>query len=111
MDGNSHQASVPARAHPVLRGAQYLFFIAGLVALAYAGFIVARRQIYQARNTQQFGQAERAAKSHPGSFPAQLPEGHVIGMMKIPRLGMESVVVQGDSEKILSVAVGHLPGT
>ena len=111
MDGNSHQAFTPARAHPVLRGAQYLFFIAGLVALAYAGFIVGRRQIYQARNTQQFGQAERAAKSHPGSFPAQLPEGHVIGMMKIPRLGMESVVVQGDSEKILSVAVGHLPGT
>jgi sortase A len=32
-------------------------------------------------------------------------------MMKIPRLGMESVVVQGDSEKILSVAAGHLPGT
>jgi sortase A len=113
MDGNSHQdrAFVSARAHPVLRCAQYLFFFAGVLALAYAGSVVARRQLYQARQTQQFEQAEYAVKSHPGPLPAPIPEGQAIAIVKIPRLEVESLVVQGDSEKILNVAVGHLPGT
>jgi sortase A len=35
----------------------------------------------------------------------------VIGKVQIPRIGLSAVVVQGDSQEILSRAVGHIPGT
>jgi sortase A len=31
--------------------------------------------------------------------------------MQIPRIGLSAVIVQGDSQEILSRAVGHIPGT
>jgi sortase A len=38
-------------------------------------------------------------------------EGDVIGEMEIPRLDLKTIVVQGESPKVLRRAVGHLPET
>lgn len=37
--------------------------------------------------------------------------GGLIGALDIPRLGLSSVVVEGDDDGTLKVAVGHLPDT
>jgi sortase A len=38
-------------------------------------------------------------------------EGHPLGEIQIPRLGLSAIVVQGDSDEILGHAVGHLAET
>jgi hypothetical protein len=40
-----------------------------------------------------------------------LPQGGLIGSLKVPRLDLWAVVVEGDDESTLKVAVGHLPDT
>ena len=44
-------------------------------------------------------------RSHP------VTEGGVIGEIDVPRLGIQTMVVEGDSNKILRRAVGHMPET
>jgi sortase A len=97
--------SFPGPAETFLRRAQYVLFFAGLLALTYAGVVVVERQIYQAKQAREL---EHAATVDLRTPP---PVGFVIGKVKIPRIGLQAVVVQGDSEKILRLAVGHMPGT
>lgn len=87
-----------------IRCVQYIFFFAGVGALTYVAFVVVRAKIFQADQSRQL---EHAAKLDQ----RPLPEGFPIATVKIPRIGIETIVVQGDSEKILSLAVGHIPGT
>jgi len=86
----------------VLRGACYFFLIFGTLALGYAGFVVADSHAYQALETKKFAQAV------PISEPHILVEGEVIGELQVPRLGLDVIVVQGDSPASLRRAVGHL---
>jgi sortase A len=37
--------------------------------------------------------------------------GEVIGEIRIPRLGLKAIVVEGESLRILRRAIGHVPGT
>ena len=64
-----------------------------------------------ARPQQERAQAHTPAL--PGSRPAprSLPNGSVIGEMRIPRIGMSVMVLEGDDEAILEKAVGHVPST
>lgn len=43
--------------------------------------------------------------------PVTLRTGEPIGTLTIPRLGLSGVVVEGDSDKVLDAAIGHLPDT
>jgi sortase A len=89
----------------ILRVASHVFLAFGVVALAYAGDVVADAYMYQAREKARFEDVSRSEGPHP------VPEGGVIGEMDVPRLGLETMVVQGDSPKILQHAVGHMPET
>jgi sortase A len=86
----------------VLRGACYFFLVFGTLALGYAGFVFADSHAYQASETKKFAQAG------PISEPHILVEGEVIGELQVPRLGLDVIVVQGDSPASLRRAVGHL---
>lgn len=86
----------------VLRGACYFFLVFGILALGYAGFVVADSYAYQALETKKFTQAG------PTQEPHILVEGEVIGELQVPRLGLDVIVVQGDSPASLRRAVGHL---
>jgi sortase A len=88
-----------------LRGAYFCFLAVGIFALAYAGYVTADSRTYQAIETAQFESAMQPPK------PKALAEGGVIGELQIPRLGLNVIVVQGDSQKILRRAVGHIPNT
>src|ERR1700733_1449520 len=89
----------------IVRSAAYVFFTFGIVALAYAGYVVADAYRYQAYEKSRFENVSQSEGPHPAT------EGGVIGEIDLPRLGLETMVVQGDSPRILRRAVGHLPGT
>jgi sortase A len=74
------------------------------MALSYVGYVLADAQIYQACESWRL---EHSAKRNLRALPA----GLIIGKVQIPRVGLSAVVVQGDSQEILSRAVGHVPGT
>jgi sortase A len=83
--------------------------LVGLLALGYVVYILTDAQVYQTYEDWMF---ERTTKTDtPMNGLRNLPEGSVIGRMEIPRIGLSTLVVQGDSEAILKRAVGHIPGT
>ena len=86
----------------ILRGACYLFFAFGIFALGYAGIVFADSQIYQAVEIQKF------ERTSPPPIPRILAEGDMLGELQVPRLGLNAIVVEGDSTADLRRAVGHL---
>lgn len=93
----------------LLRAAGFLFLMMGIVALSYAGYVLASARAYQALET---ARLERVvSRPEIRSAPRVVTEGSVIGQIEIPRLGLAAVVVQGDSSQLLRRAVGHLPAT
>jgi sortase A len=83
-------------------GACYFFLAFGTVALSYAGFVFADSYVYQTVEIRKFERARLPPK------PRILVEGDVIGEIQIPRLGLNAIVVQGDSPANLRRAVGHI---
>lgn len=86
----------------ILRGACYFFLVLGILALGYAGLVFAGAQAYQALEMKKFNVAGRLSEPHI------LADGEVIGEIQVPRLGLDVMVVQGDSAANLRRAVGHL---
>jgi sortase A len=95
-----------------LRAAYYLFLTAGTMALGYAGYSVLVRYWYQDDETVKF-ETPSAPAAEPGAVQAAaaVADGTAIGEIEMPRLGLKSIVVQGDSAKDLRLAVGHIPET
>jgi sortase A len=52
---------------------------------------------------------EHAAKS--AAVPARVRAGALVGMLDVPRLQLTTPVVEGDDDRTLKRAVGHLPDT
>jgi sortase A len=80
----------------------HVMFALGILALGYAGFAFADSHIYQAVEIRKFEHASAVPKTHV------LADGDVLGEIQIPRLQLNAVVVQGDSNRDLRRAVGHL---
>jgi sortase A len=96
----------------VLRVAYYVFLAAGIMALGYAGYEVLDLYWYQGVQMSKFETISSSARAEPLAIDAvPIVEGGVIGEIQIPRLGLKEIVVQGDSEELLDIAVGHLPET
>jgi LPXTG-site transpeptidase (sortase) family protein len=91
----------PTRTH-ILGGACYFFLTLGALALGYAGFVFADSHVYQALEMKKFEQAGLLSEPHI------LVEGEAIGEVHVPRLGLNAIVVQGDSPANLRRAVGHI---
>jgi sortase A len=94
-------AVASTRTH-ILNGAGSFFLTVGVLALGYAGIVLADSHVYQAVEMKKFKQA--------GQLPEQrvLAEGDVLGEIQVPRLGLDAIVVQGESPANLRRAVGHL---
>jgi len=86
----------------ILCVAFYFFLTLGILALGYSAFVSAGSHTYQALEMKKFKQAGPLAEPH------LLAEGDVIGEIQILRLGLNAIVVQGDSPASLRRAVGHL---
>lgn len=86
----------------ILGGACHLLLAFGIFALGYAGIVFADSHIYQAVEIQKF------ESTSPPPSPRILAEGDMLGELQVPRLGLDAIVVQGDSTADLRRAVGHL---
>lgn len=106
MNARSRMMKRPRRMSvSILRGAAYLFLAVGILALGYAGYVVADAHTYQAVESWHFEHTSLPAEPRPPM------EGGVIGEIQIPRLRLKAMVVQGDSPGILRRAIGHIAET
>lgn len=94
-----------------LRAAYYLFLTVGGMALGYAGYATLVRYWYQDAEMVKFETVSAPAAEPHSIQEAPIADGGTIGEIEVPRLGLKSIVVQGDSENLLQLAVGHIPET
>lgn len=94
------------------RWTERILWSAGVVLLGWATISIAGAMRFDREARRDF-EAVAAAPSPPTPMPppARLAVGDVLGIVEIPRLGFSSIVVEGDSDEVLDVAVGHLPDT
>jgi sortase A len=85
--------------------AYYVFLLAGVLGLLYAGYVFAAKEVYQVSAARQL---ERAA---PNQVWRNVSEGSVLGQIEVPRLGITGIVAEGVSSDVLQHAVGHIPQT
>src|SRR5271166_3963315 len=91
----------------IVRVAYYLFLMSGILAFVYTAYTIADAHVYQTVEKARF----ENVKVSRSDEPRHVVQGDVIGEMEIPRLGLRTIVVQGDSAKILRRAVGHIVET
>lgn len=95
----------------VIRATCYFLLAGGLAALGYVGYVSADSKAYQVAEKAKFTQAtEKQALTQTvvTRHPAVLRQGDVIGEIQVPRLGLDAMVVQGDSANNLQRAVAHI---
>ncbi len=91
----------------IARAVYYFFLIGGILVLAYAAYTIADAHAYQTVEKARF----ENVKVTKNDAPRRVAQGDVIGELEVPRLGLQTIVVQGDSPSILRRAVGHIVGT
>jgi sortase A len=87
-----------------------LFVLVGFAVIAVAGFALFWSDELQRIYVPSLPSIER----HSGKDSTQEPEaedGKPIGLIEIPRLGLSSVVLEGDDTAALLLGVGHLSDT
>jgi sortase A len=89
---------------------QILFASAGLM-LGYCGFVLEDTWIFQHQESRGL---ERQLHNKKPAGAIRLPPaatGGMIGRLEIPRLRLSVIVMEGDGQRILRRAAGHVPGT
>jgi sortase A len=107
-----------SRIRDTARRASRVLLAVGVLLLAYAAYVLIDARLYQTRELKRLEHdrqvVDTAARMPvPSRHTAVLPpvDGASIGEIRIRRLGVSVVVVQGESEAILQRAVGHLART
>jgi sortase A len=87
------------------RWASFFFLVVGFLCLGYAGYYVVAERAFQSIEMRKFEHSVPLAEPH-------LPiNGQVLGRIRVPRLNLQAILVEGDSRDVLDKAVGHIPGT
>ena len=102
----------------MIRPIAWALFAIGIAALGYSAYVVIDAAAYQTNAQQLFEDARRRAPAPPPADMVLLPvsrpsydEGDTIGEIDIPRLGVKSIVAEGESFETLEHAVGHVTDT
>src|SRR5947209_14321837 len=98
--------------HRLLRRLEHVFWFAGAIGATW--FVLASLGIfsYQVTQAHRLEKLESSAASRPASAPAvALQPGDAFARISIPRIGLSAMVAEGDDDKTLRHAVGHIPGT
>jgi sortase A len=93
----------------ILRNVEAIALAVGLTCLAWFGVLELRATWGQATLADALDRDLDA-----GSFPRTtwIPrKGGMVGRLEIPRVGLSVMVVEGDEDKTLQLAAGHLPDT
>lgn len=106
-------------AHDDSRGAlwwlQRLAVAVGLGCLVWVGMVTLRASLHDREQRSLFEQQRMVAVA---SATANTPppsgmetSNGIIGLLEIPRLGFSEIVMHGDDDDTLTLAIGHLPDT
>ena len=102
------------------RWVEQFLLLVGILALNVFVWSMVRTAFVERQESRDFDGLlrQRSGDSRPSPFPGRraesepgIPPGGVIGRLSIPRLGLTTMVREGDGANILSVAAGHIPGT
>jgi sortase A len=98
-----------------LRRTERVLLALGAACLIWVGLSVAHVFAYQRAQGLLLDRVI-LAREHPhadpmAAVPARLAPAGLIGRLEIPRLGLSAIVVDGDDDRTLDIAVGHLPDT
>ncbi|MGB8473890.1 MAG: class D sortase [Candidatus Acidiferrum sp.] len=106
MTGANHTSKrVRERVKEFLGWSSSIFLLVGALAIGYAAYVDVAGQAYQAIELRKF-------KAEVPLFePRVLEIGEAMGQIQIPSVGLQAVILNGDSPKILRLGVGHLPET
>lgn len=100
-----------------LRVSEWCLLLGGFVAVGYAAYTYAARNIYQAYEMRSFDRilhVTHDASPAPALKSAAEPKAaatELIGKIVIPRLEISAIVKEGVDNNTLRVAVGHIPST
>lgn len=92
----------------------WILIAAGVVAFAYVAWVAGERAFFQRKELQKLESTNAMSQVQPPSAPpidAAPQLGSVLGRIQIRQLGLDAIVVEGDSPRILRYAVGHIPKT
>ena len=123
----------PTRTASFLRWSRYPFFVLGILALGYVGFVLCDTWLFQAYQSWRFERALKDAQTvartnqPPAStpLPAQAAAdraraerfgidglaGSPLGRIEISSIGLAAMIMEGTDHRTLRRAVGHIPGT
>jgi sortase A len=92
---------------------RWLFLVFGLISLGYIGWIWFDARLQIAAETKAFEDARREAA---GAAGAPAPASHEApgdfrAKLTIPRLALTTIVRNGDDDRVLRYAAGHIPST
>jgi len=109
-----------------VRGIQLILLVAGVVLLGFAGFTLTRAHLYQIREGRAFNHTLRQTQASDNHGTASLQSeaksyirfrttsparGEPIARIEIPRIGLNTLVLEGDDTRTLRLGAGHIPGT
>lgn len=92
------------------RRAERILLAVGIACLAWYAAVSVQTVIYQ-REERTALERIRARPVDPGHVFLETNPGDLIGLLEVPRLNLSAVVVEGDDEGALVMAIGHLPDT
>ncbi len=104
MTASSSTTQIRGIAH-LLRWSSRFLLVAGILSVAYSLYVVWSGRAYQAIELRKFKNETPLAEPHLLQF------GDAIGILQIPNIGLETVILYGDSPRVLRLGVGHLPET
>lgn len=84
---------------------EWLLLGIGLGCLGTFAYETVEARRFQAERAAEFARAART------SAPLTVRTGGLVGMLDVPRLQLTTPVIEGDDDRTLNRAVGHLPDT
>jgi LPXTG-site transpeptidase (sortase) family protein len=106
--------AMPLSVKAVLKNIEYALALGGIALVVYVAAELVRLDIYQNVKEKEFSNLKPlkdATKPTAGSTRELRARGSVIGRIDVPRISLSTVIVEGDGDKELELAAGHIPGT
>lgn len=92
-----------------MKALQVVCTAAGLFLISWCAVECVGAGLYQAREERRF--VSNGAHAAPARARTRPLPGSTIGRIRIPRIGMSAMVIEGANEAALKLAPGHLRGT
>jgi sortase A len=96
----------------MIRSLQHCLWVIGFIILGYCGMVWTTARFHQSAGNDEL---DRLLTNKPPGVPEamryRMSHGELVGRVRIPRLGISTVIFEGTDEPVLSQGVGHLTGS